>query len=92
MIIVYDTTICTDWHINTCFFEILVTFCTYIDNSSCLTTTDTLCFTSNTDRTTADTNLYKVSTCICKEAETFTIYYVTCTYLYSITIMITDPL
>ena len=62
MIIMNDTTIGANWNINTRFFVVFITLTANINKSRSLTTTDTLGFTGNADRTAADTNFNKIST------------------------------
>ena len=92
MIVMNDTAVGADGHINAGLTEIFVTGCADLDQSGCLTAADALGLTGDADRTAADTDLDKVSTAISKEAETSRINYVTCTDLYSITIILPYPL
>ena len=87
----YNTAVRADWNVHTGFFEVFVTSFCYFDNCSSLAAADTFCFTSDTDRTAADTNFNEVSTCLSQEAEAFTVYNVTSTDFYGIAIFFANP-
>ena len=92
MIIMNDTTITTDWYINTGFFVIFISCFCNLDSSCSLSPSDSLCLTGNTDRSTTDTDFDKVSATVSKETETIGIYNVTSSNLHGITIMLTNPI
>ena len=90
MIVVNDTAVRADGNINTCFLIVFVTCSSNLNNSACLSASDTLCFSGDTDRAAADTDFNKVSASLCKEAEAVTVNYVTCANLYRIAISLTN--
>ena len=92
MVIVYDTAVRADRHINAGFLEILVTGSSYIDQGSGLSAADTLGLTGDADRAAADTNFHKVSAGLGKEHKAVTVNYVACADLYAVAIVITYPL
>ena len=91
MMVIYNTAIRTYRNIYACFFKILISCLANFNQSGCLTSTDTLGFTGDTNGTAADTNLNKVCTAVGKETETFSIYYVTCADFNAVAIVLTNP-
>ena len=70
MIIMDNTAIRTNWNIDTCFFVILISGLCNFNQGCCLSTSDSLLFSCDTDRTTANSNFYKICTSLCQETET----------------------
>ena len=91
MVVIYDTAVRADRNINTGFFEVFVTSSSNFNQSSCLATADTFLFTSDADRTAADTNFNEVSASFCQEAEAFTVNYVTSTNFNGVAVVFANP-
>ena len=80
--VVNNSAVGADRNIYTCLLEILVTLSSNFYYSCGLSASDTLRLTGDADGTAADTDLDEVSSCICKESETLTVYYVACADFY----------
>ena len=91
MIVVNDTTVGADRNVYAMLLCVFISCLSNFDNSGSLATADTLLFTSDTDGTAADTDLYEVSAAISQEVEAFCVYNVTSTNLYGIAVLFTDP-
>ena len=87
----HQTTIATDGDVDALLLEVAITSLRYIDDSRCLTTTDPLLLTSNTDGSTTDPHLDEVGACICEVAEAFFVYYVPCSDEDFVAIALLDP-
>ena len=84
--IIHNTAVGANRYINACFLKILVPCPADIYQSSCLSSADSLGFAGYADRTAADTDLYKICTAFCKEAEAFCVNDISCTNLYGISV------
>ena len=87
MVIVYDAAVRTDRNVYACLFIIFISCLSHFDNCGSLSTSDTLLFSRDTDRTASNTDFDKVSTCICQVFETFFIYNISCTDLYTVAVL-----
>ena len=90
MMVVNNTAVRTNRNINAGFIEIFVPCFANINKSGCLTAADTLGLTGDADRSAADTNLNKVSTCLCKEEEAIPIDNISGTDLNAVAVLFTD--
>ena len=88
--VVNNTTVRANRNINSGLFKIFVTGGTNLNKSGCLTASDTLGFTGNANRATADTNLNKVSTCLCMEEVAIPIDNISGTDLNAVALLFTD--
>ena len=86
----HNTAIRAYRNINAGSLIVFITGCTYINQGSSLTTSDTLGLTGNTDGTAADTNLDKVSTCLGQEHKAFTVNYIAGTNLHILAEILMD--
>ena len=92
MVVVNDTTVGTNRNVNACFLVVLITSCCNLDKSGSLSAADTLCLTSDSDRTATDTYLDEVCTCISEETEAVAVNNVTCADLYGVAVVFAYPL
>ena len=91
MVVVYDTAIRANGHVNAGLFKVLISCLADLDQRSCLTAADALGLSGDADRAAADTDLDKVRTAISQEAEAIAVNHVASAYLDAVTVMLTDP-
>ena len=76
VVVMNDTTVRADGHINAGFCKVLITGCCDFDQSGCLTAADALGLTGDADGAAANTDLDKVRAGLCQKTETFTVNHV----------------
>ena len=91
MVVVYDTSIATDGHIDTCLTIVVVTRLSYVDDCRSLSTSDALLLAGDTDRATTDADLDEVCASLYEVAEAVLIDYIACTYDDAVAILLTYP-
>ena len=79
-------------NVDTSSLIVFITSCTYINQSSSLSTANTLGLTSDADRAAANTYLDKVSASLGQEHKALTVYNITGTNLYILTKILMDVL
>ena len=87
----YDAAVGADRNVHAGLLEVLISCLCDLDDCCRLAAADALCLACYADGTTADADLYEVSTCICKEIETVLIDYIAGAYFYLVAVMFADP-
>ena len=85
-----NTAVRANRHIDSRLLIICIPGFGYINEGGSLSSSDSLLLTGNTDSAAADTYLYKICSGLCQKTETFSVYDISGTYFYCISVVFPD--
>ena len=90
MVIVDNSAVRADRNIDTGLFVIGVSSSCHLDQRSCLASSDSLLFSCDADRASADSDFDEISSGLRQETESFRIHHIACAHLHTLSVILPD--